>query len=102
MAQFVEFTQRIVCTTLLHVARIVVDDEEVDVFLVQTVIGIDEMFVVGFTHVEHALVDSVQIVCHRLIVLSIHVYSAGEYQFLQECITHSIIVVAVSSVTDEQ
>ena len=56
-------------------------------------VGIHIVFVVGFAHINGSHELAVDVVCHRLVVLQIHVDSAGTYQGLQGCIIDTALEV---------
>ena len=60
-------------SALLHIVGVWRYLELVYLFFVPTVVGIDIMLVVGFTHIEHANIFTVDKLMYRLIALTVNV-----------------------------
>ena len=102
LTQFIPFHKGIPGSTFLHITTVVVNDKKIYLILVQSVIGIDKMLVVGFTHIDKALIHTINVMYYGLVVLCINIYSTRQDKLLQEAVSHTVIGVNISTIADEQ
>ena len=81
--QLQQFVPGIPCTAHLNITAVTLYLEHIYLFGRVPMVGIHIVFVVGFAHIYGSHELAVDVVCHRLVVLQVHIDSAGTHQRLQ-------------------